>query len=193
MNSVRPSVIAVILAAALLVLGCGAAKPRFSSEVQPRVRGAAERAHDHAGERVVAGTRDFRHERNVPLSPLEQSRLMSEISKYMGVPYELGGESGRGFDCSGYTRCVFRNALSMELPRTSAEQFQRGRPVEFHDLKFGDLVFFNTTGESASHVGIYLGDGLFAHAAEMLGVSISSVESPYYKQRYEGARRIIGE
>jgi cell wall-associated NlpC family hydrolase len=95
-------------------------------------------------------------------------------------------------DCSGYTMVVYQNGLGTSLPRSSAAQAAVGVPVRYEDLKFGDLVFFNTTGTPASHVGIYLGDDLFAHASVSLGVTISSLESSYFKKRYEGARRVIG-
>jgi cell wall-associated NlpC family hydrolase len=117
--------------------------------------------------------------------------MMREISKMMGVSYKLGGLDKEGIDCSAYTMNVYGNAMGIALPRSSAEQYNMGEAVESPDLKFGDLIFFNTTGESASHVGIYLGDDLFAHASVSLGVTISSLESFYYKKRYEGARRII--
>lgn len=116
---------------------------------------------------------------------------MREISKMMGVSYKLGGTDENGIDCSAYTMTVYKNALGKLIPRSSAEQYKLGIPVANDDLKFGDLVFFNTTGETASHVGIYLGDDLFAHASVSLGVTISSLESYYFKQRYNGARRII--
>jgi cell wall-associated NlpC family hydrolase len=87
---------------------------------------------------------------------------------------------------------VYKNAVGRDLPRSAHLQFSQGKVITFDDLKFGDLIFFNTTGESASHVGIYLGDDLFAHASVSLGVTISSLQSSYYKKRYEGARRVIG-
>jgi cell wall-associated NlpC family hydrolase len=117
--------------------------------------------------------------------------MMREISKYMGVPYQHGGESMQGIDCSAYTMVVYKNSLGKLLPRSAHEQYKVGKPVPFKDLKFGDLIFFNTTGEPASHVGIYLGDDLFAHASVSLGVTISSLQSSYYEKRYEGARRIV--
>ena len=59
------------------------------------------------------------------------------------------------------------------------------------ELKFGDLVFFNTRRRvKPGHVGIYIGDNLFAHASSKLGVTISSLEHDYYNKRYMGARRI---
>jgi lipoprotein Spr len=199
---------AVLLA--LLLDACGAAQPRFGAGLRvPSVSPMAHESGDTSGvaadtsldddvqldsaqrEVVLAGLRDFTRERNDAFSNLDQSRLMREISKYMGVPYLLGGTSGEGLDCSAYTMLVYRQALKKELPRTSQEQAKVGSPVDFDDLKFGDLVFFNTTGEPASHVGIYLGDDLFAHASVSFGVTISSLQNSYYKKRFEQARRII--
>jgi cell wall-associated NlpC family hydrolase len=135
--------------------------------------------------------RTFKTEKNTSISNLDQARMMREISKMMGVSYKLGGMDENGIDCSAYTMTVYRNSISRQLPRSSAEQYKIGIPVDYNDLKFGDLVFFDTTGDPASHVGIYLGDDLFAHASVSLGVTISSLESFYFKKRYNGARRIV--
>ncbi len=166
--------------------------PRFSSKEAEEESKENDKAVDpKETEKVLSGARDFKKEKNPSITPLDQSKMMREISRYTGVRYVEGGESSEGMDCSAYTMNVFKNSISKKLPRRSQEQFKVGRPVSFEELKFGDLVFFNTTGESASHVGIYLGDDLFAHASVTLGVTISSLESFYYKKRYEGARRII--
>lgn len=201
---------AAIVLFSLLLEACSAARPRFGtahrtsdlSPVATEYNDTTSVIADESPENdvqvdptqrevVLAGLRDFNRERNAALSNLDQSRLMREISKYMGVPYLLGGTSGEGLDCSAYTMLVYRQALGRELPRTSQEQAKVGSPVDSDDLKFGDLVFFNTTGEPASHVGIYLGDDLFAHASVSFGVTISSLQSTYYKNRFEQARRII--
>ena len=161
-------------------------KPDSARATQEDVETSARDA-----ESVIAGARSFKSEKNEAISDLDRAKIMREISKMMGVSYRLGGTDEEGIDCSAYTLNVYRNSLGRQLPRSSAEQYSTGQPVEYQDLKFGDLVFFNTTGELASHVGIYLGDDLFAHASVSLGVTISSLESFYYKKRYEGARRII--
>jgi cell wall-associated NlpC family hydrolase len=142
-------------------------------------------------EKIASGDRNFKAEKNTAISNLDQAKMMREISKMMGVSYKLGGQDEEGIDCSAYTMNVYKNSIGKLLPRSSGEQFTTGIPVTYEDLKFGDLVFFNTTGDVASHVGIYLGDNLFAHASVSLGVTISSLESFYYKQRYEGARRVV--
>jgi cell wall-associated NlpC family hydrolase len=86
---------------------------------------------------------------------------------------------------------VYESALNKKLPRSALEQYHSGTPVPKTSLQFGDLVFFNTTGARPSHVGIYIEDDLFVHASVVSGVTISSLESTYYKNRFVGARRIV--
>jgi cell wall-associated NlpC family hydrolase len=166
--------------------------PRFASkEAEEEAKENDKKPDAKEVESVTNGTRDFRKEKNEALKPLDQSKMMREISKYMGVPYVLGGAGSEGMDCSGYTMTVYKNSVGKSLPRTASEQSKLGKPVDLKDLKFGDLIFLNTTGESASHVGIYLGDDLFAHASVSFGVTISSLQSTYFAKRFETARRIV--
>jgi cell wall-associated NlpC family hydrolase len=166
--------------------------PRFSSkEADEEVKETDKKPDKKEIDDITKGGRDFRKEKNDAIKPLDQSKMMREISKYMGVSYVHGGLTVDGIDCSGYTMMVYKNSMNILLPRSSYEQSKRGTPVELNELKFGDLIFFNTTGENASHVGIYLGDDLFAHASVSLGVTISSLQSSYYANRYECARRIV--
>jgi cell wall-associated NlpC family hydrolase len=108
----------------------------------------------------------------------------------MGIPYDDGGEDSSGMDCSGFIQSVYREAAGIGVPRTSQEQYETGEPVDDDDLRFGDLVFFNTTGRVPSHVGIYVGDGIFAHASVSMGVTVSFLSQEYYRERYVGARRL---
>ena len=168
--------------------------PRFSSkEAEEEVKETDKKPRTKEVDSIANGERDFRKEKNTAIKPLDQSKMMREISKFMGVPYVHGGAGTDGMDCSGYTMIVYKNAIGKLLPRSSAEQSKLGTTVELNNLKFGDLIFFNTTGESASHVGIYLGDDLFAHASVSFGVTISSLQSSYYAKRYETARRIVND
>jgi cell wall-associated NlpC family hydrolase len=199
--------VAVLIVAGLVLIdGCGPTSPRFrSGSARPPVRpvpssagkdSAKARDQDvetasEQADSIISGKRSFRTEKNAAISNLDKAKMMREISKMMGVSYKLGGNDENGIDCSAYTMMVYKNSIGKPLPRSAAEQFKLGFPVEPQDLKFGDLVFFDTTGEPGSHVGIYLGDNLFAHASVSLGVTISSLESTYYKNRYNGARRII--
>jgi len=83
------------------------------------------------------------------------------------------------------------NGLS--LPRTSADQYDSGTPVDKEELQKGDLVFFsNSWFGGISHVGIYIGDGRFIHAPGKGKVIRSeSLASAYYQDHYRGARTYL--
>lgn len=125
------------------------------------------------------------------MAGVSKRKVMEAILDWLGTPYYFGGTSERGIDCSAFTRQVFYTSASILLPRTASEQFKIGIPVKRESLEFGDLVFFHTRRHAyASHVGIYLGDNLFAHSSSRYGVTVSSLESQYYSKRFIGARRL---
>lgn len=109
--------------------------------------------------------------------------------QYLGTPYVWGGTTPSGFDCSGFTRYVYKQ-LGYTLSRTAGQQLGNGYAVS--SLQPGDLVFFDNTyatSAAASHVGIYIGNNQFVHAASG-GVKVTSLSDSYYASRYIGARRI---
>ena len=110
----------------------------------------------------------------------------------VGKPYVWGGTGPDGFDCSGLTLFAARKALGVTLPRVAVDQFTAGVPVKPDQLQPGDLVFYaNTYTTGISHVGIYIGGGRWVSAMdEKIGVKAISLDEPYWKQRYAGARRI---
>lgn len=122
-----------------------------------------------------------------------REKLLFQIINFLDSPYLYGGESKNGIDCSAFTQTVFKNSLNIDLPRTASEQFLVGKKVSgVKSLKFGDLIFFNTTRTRfPGHVGIYLGGSLFAHSSVHQGVTVSSLKSSYYKDRFVGARRVF--
>lgn len=111
----------------------------------------------------------------------------------VGIRYYAGGDHPeRGLDCSGFVRLVYREAAGLVLPRTAREQSLQGEKVGRAELRPGDLVFFNTMRRAFSHVGIYLGDHFFLHAPRAGGfVRVESMQSRYWLQRYDGARRLL--
>lgn len=125
----------------------------------------------------------------------KQELMIMEIIKYMNTPYKYGGNSLNGIDCSAFTQNVYQDSWLIKLNRSARDQFQQGSVIEDRsELKFGDLVFFNTRRRvRPGHVGIYIGDNLFAHASSKSGVTISSLDHDYYNKRYMGARRLEEE
>lgn len=148
-----------------------------------------------------------------PLPPPAAIRTPQELaldralSQFHGAPYRYGGTTPAGVDCSGLVQSVFHKA-GTNLPRTVAKQFGQGQPVGLHELRFGDVVFFNrycqTRGRNyfmagmlpsgyikqACHNGIYLGQGRFIHASPR-GVYISRMDAEVWRLSFVGARRYL--
>ncbi|HOV13715.1 MAG TPA: NlpC/P60 family protein [Spirochaetota bacterium] len=121
------------------------------------------------------------------------SELFKSIEGWFGVPYVLGGQTKNGIDCSGFVREVYKDVFNLDLPRTVTGQKVLGDPVN-GALQPGDLVFFDTIGGGVSHVGIYVFDNKFIHAASAgpsVGVIKSSLNEKYYKERFLFARRLV--
>jgi cell wall-associated NlpC family hydrolase len=125
------------------------------------------------------------------LGGVNKKGLMQTVMNWVGTPYRFGGRSKKAIDCSGFTQTIYSEACEVVLPRTAREQIRVGNVVSRKNLEFGDLIFFHTYSKRfASHVGIYLGDNLFVHAGSRMGVTVSSLESTYYTNRFIGGRRI---
>jgi lipoprotein Spr len=127
-----------------------------------------------------------------PNTAATRSDIMQHIVDWLGTRYHFGGLDRGGIDCSAFTREIFRNSFNVELPRTASMQSGLGDRVGKNQLQFGDLVFFHTTRHAkVSHVGIYIGEGLFANASCSKGVTVSSMESEYWSKRYLFAKRLF--
>jgi len=120
-----------------------------------------------------------------------REKMLMEVIKYLNTPYKYGGNTKDGMDCSAFTQILFRDVFNISLERSARLQYTQGSEVSKSDeLKVGDLVFFNTRKRvKPGHVGIYIGDNLFAHASTKKGVTITALDYDYYSRTYMGARR----
>jgi cell wall-associated NlpC family hydrolase len=120
-----------------------------------------------------------------------REQMLMEIIKYLGTPYKYGGNTKDGMDCSAFTQALYKDIFNIDLERSARLQFNQGKEIsDKGDLRFGDLVFFNTRRRvKPGHVGIYIGENLFAHASSAKGVTISSIGYDFYSKTYMGARR----
>jgi cell wall-associated NlpC family hydrolase len=99
----------------------------------------------------------------------------------VGVPYRYGGQSPRGFDCSGLVHYAYLQA-GVSVPRTTTQLWTAAQPVAGDELRAGDLLFFRIEGKVA-HVGLYLGERRFVHAPQSgRTVAVASLEAPFYRQ-----------
>jgi cell wall-associated NlpC family hydrolase len=121
------------------------------------------------------------------------SKLVGDALGFLGVPYRRGGTSAEtGFDCSGFVKTVYEDAVGLVLPRQAAQQAADSEKIARADLKPGDLVFFNTMRRTFSHVGIYIGDGKFVHSPKPgEEVRVESLSVAYWTRRFTGARRVL--
>lgn len=153
----------------------------------------------------IAGSVTIKHLINTPSKPLTSRSTyppvvtkktadnitVNEIINYgkmlIGTPYIWGGTTPNGFDCSGFLLYIFkRNGVN--IPRTVIEIWNSSTSVQ--EPEPGDIVFFETYKKGPSHDGIYLGNQKFLHAGSSTGVTISDLNSNYWRSRYLGAKRI---
>ncbi len=121
-------------------------------------------------------------------------RLVEAAFKYRGVPYVYGAESPRAFDCSGFVRYVYREALGVELPRSARSFWSSGSPIDWRKAKAGDVLVYDTVGGAPSHVAMVVGDGTVIHAVSAgprTGVIVSPMSDKYWAPRLLGARSFI--
>lgn len=116
--------------------------------------------------------------------------LYEEYKKWYKTPYEHGGFDSSGLDCSSLIQNIYRDAFKIDLPRTTQEQVKKGYFISRNAVREGDLVFFKTSYRDR-HAGIIIEKDKFIHTSTKRGVSISSLNNPYWKDKYWQTRRIL--
>jgi cell wall-associated NlpC family hydrolase len=122
-------------------------------------------------------------------------KILESAYNYLGTPYRYGGTTPEGFDCSGFVRHVY-SENGIPLGRSSRDQAMEGRAVPLSDLKPGDLIFFSMHRRKhywIDHVGLYVGNGQFIHAASSRTreIKVETLESSRYLSKVVEARRIL--
>jgi len=126
-------------------------------------------------------------EKTVSTSSLNTSKLISDAKAQIGTPYKWGGTTTNGFDCSGFMWYIINK--QKKISRQTTEGFW-GSMKSVSKPKAGDFVFFTTYKSGPSHMGVYLGNNKFIHAASD-GVTISDMTSSYWKPIYLGAKTFV--
>lgn len=163
-----------------------------STEATLKLNGLTSRSVIHIGQKIKVATGTTRTSSRGENSPVNLGTALRGVNianfakQFIGVPYRWGGTSASGFDCSGFVLFVYAH-FGIDLGRTSYSQADEGRATSRANPNIGDLVFFDTDGSGASHVGIYLGNGEFINAEDR-GVRIDSLYSGYWASHYLYAR-----
>jgi cell wall-associated NlpC family hydrolase len=162
------------LGVAALIAGCASA--RAQSDAPPPTPAPAVVPQAASGERPA----------------LSVGGAVAELATGMvGARYRLGGaDPVQGFDGSGLAFYAYSQA-GYRIPRASEDQFRAAHKIALADAGVGDLVFFQDQAK-LSHVGIYLGDGLFVHAPENgRQVSVARIDTPYYHEQLIAVGRLL--
>ena len=121
---------------------------------------------------------------------LSNINMLKTIDDWWGTRYCMGGSTKNCIDCSAFTQLVMQSVYSVNIPRTSQEQYNKSDRVALEDLNEGDLVFFGNSGRSINHVGVYLLNNKFVHASTSGGVMVSDLNDTYWQPRFQGVGRI---
>lgn len=130
-----------------------------------------------------------------PVCTPNRKNIQDLLFPYLGKPYVWAEEGPDAFDCSGLTYNIY-GSMGVDIPRVAREQAKMGKRIAFEDLHYGDLIFFGSTNKRSkyiNHVGIYLGDGWFAHASSAnRKVTVSHfAKEPVYLKRMKVCKRYL--
>ena len=153
----------------------------------------AEAARQRA-ERIAKAKAEAKQEgKTYKVSAIDKQKLLEDAKYFKGGKYVWGGTTPEGFDCSGYVQYLYKKH-HINLPRTAWAQSKKGISVDKEHLQKGDLLFFLTDkkrGIPITHVGIYIGNGNFIHAAsKKKGIIISPITHGSYAKYFVSAKRV---
>lgn len=121
---------------------------------------------------------------------IKNTDLYNFVEEWYGTRYVYGGTTKKGVDCSSFVQHAISCIFDKKMERTAYSQHQTTNFVKKEELQEGDLVFFRTSYNRISHVGLYLQNGYFVHASSSRGVMISSINENYWSKIYAGGGRV---
>lgn len=129
----------------------------------------------------------------VPPAQVANLQLYALIDDWWGVPYQFGGKTREGIDCSAFVTILLEQVYGVSQVGNAADLYNFSRHLNKKEaLQEGDLVFFRTQGRYISHVGMYLQNDKFVHASTSSGVMISDLNEAYWDRHFAGAGRMAG-
>lgn len=130
------------------------------------------------------------HAPAIDSAPALRSQAADQALTMVGKPYRYGGNTPKGFDCSGLVQYSYRR-VGVNLPRSTRDLLLMSQPIPRKNLKRGDLVFFNQEGRPSSHVALYLGGDRFVHSPSSgKHVHVASLKDAYWRRNFTEARRL---
>ena len=191
---------------AFIFASCGSSRPKvITTKAEAREYQEQAAAVKPAGRTITRNnterpdTEPLEEEPAVEEQPLEMTTLDVAIKtamEYQGVRYKYGGSTRAGMDCSGLLHVSFAEA-GEKVPRNSMSFFQAAKPIDVKEVKKGDLMFFATGRDrkKINHVALVTevtpAEILFVHATVALGVTVSSLNEPYWLGKYRSSGRLF--
>jgi len=179
--------IAIISLAACLLIITSCSRRAYNSVTYSNIEGPAERK--QLDEFISRGV-----EKPLDIRSITPEQVIGTARGYLGVPHCMGGKSMKCIDCSGLVAVAF-STHGIQLPHNSEEQARYGKIItDREELMPGDLVFFirtYSTSRFITHSGIYIGDNKFLHTSTSLGVTITSLDDPWWNERYLFCTRVF--
>ena len=127
---------------------------------------------------------------DMPVEQLSNLPLLQQIDHWWGTKYCMGGNDENCIDCSAFTQTILQTVYGVNVPRTAREQYDFATHINNTEIKEGDLVFFKS-GRTITHVGLYVSNYKFVHAATSGGVMLSDLNDSYWGKKFAGAGRVM--
>jgi lipoprotein Spr len=185
----------LLIIAALSIVSCSTRKPPVKTKPAARSERPAgskqTQRQPYSNQTIAKRSKQF----GVRLTQADNITLYNTCGDWIGVKYRHGGNTKNGVDCSGFVSVIYKQVYGISLERNSANMLQKNcTAIPKSDLREGDLLFFKTVGSGKrnipTHVGIYLKNGRFVHAASSRGVVVNSLSEAYYVRTWITGGRV---